>query len=273
MVVGGGIRWRVIDKDEKTGEILITTSNAVGEKYKLSGAAGYIDIATNQGNTGLDTYCRGNYSADKGETNVRSMTLEDIEKLCSTYEITKIEDSSDNYAYYPRNAESTPNVSGEKNGKEILYIGKEHGEIGAGNYNDGIFLTYDVKDENGKITTYTATELKVGDGGYKILNPDEPVLVSYDYYYYEIPNEVKKLIGNEYSWLASVCVDTGEKYALFLVRSVGDGLVDAVALCDSCKDLSGNYAVRPVVSLSFKLLEQGSEGGAGAEGYNVWKLK
>ncbi len=277
-----GVSWRVIDKDEATGEVLITTSDAVGN-ITLSGAKDYIDIATKGENSKLNTYCRENYSANKGETSVRSMTVEDLNKLCRRYPITgenaamSIEnlplDDLDalaqlyggeygRYAYYASNTPYELVVDVTVNGK--IYHGRKLSY-------EGCFFTYD--DENGN--TYTVTDVdeyktpiyQAGTGGSEAPEEEkcEPVLVSWDFYGYKMPDEVKEIIGASNSWLASACVGAFSGGVLFDVRYVYGEREGA--LCYSYNREDGDSrGVNPVVSLSSKLLEEGSAD-------NTWQLK
>lgn len=107
-------------------------------------------------------------------------------------------------------------AKGEKNGKTVEYdLDIHYYYFNEYDYerNKGIFLTYDVIDAEGKVTTYTATKLEesqvIGDGGYKVIKVREPVLVSQageflGYSEDEIPEEVKEIIGMNGSWLDSI---------------------------------------------------------------------
>lgn len=278
----------MLDKNEETGEVLITTSDAVGE-IELYGAEDYVNMVSI-----LDQYCKDNYTATGAKT-VRSMTVEDVNKLSYLYEEEKNENSREmvrggsiteipigdpdalaqmfNYGEYGRYAYYSYDTPDELV-KDMTINGKiYHGEKVYDNGSIHKFYVYD--DNNGN--RHIAETNNEGASGYRVPKYENgeatPVFVSFDYYNYQMLSEARYIIGYGNSWLASTRVDTYSDggASLFYVCLVDDGRVCFDELCYSGGAENGNSSgLRPVVSLSVKSLEFVASDGYGT---NCWGLK
>ena len=271
------MNWRILDIDEETGKVLLTTYE-VPTLYKedgtsideipLKGAKGYLN-----GPSELNRICKELYSNSSKGITARSMTIEDINKI-QNY---NPEDSSyidERYAYYPAGTTNTPDVV--INGK--TYNGRAHTDDFYNGLTKPEFYTYD--DNTGKTIT---TETQVSP------TAEKPVLVSTSYYGYDLSQSMKNLLGNGDRWLASACADARSDFAYFSVRSVNvagampvtrkaggvpRAYVTAYFLCYSdgrARDVS--LGVCPVVSLSSKILNIDETGKDGQSIENAWNMK
>ena len=131
-------------------------------------------------------------------------------------------------------------------------------------YTLGTFYTY---EENGKtVTSETPKEA----------SSSNPVTVKNIIYKYDPSSKnptVENILGNAYGWLASPCVGTG-LVANFNMYHANSGYVGGNSLCSSDGYVATlSYGVRPVVSLSSKLIEIGDESKDGTTVATAWNLK
>ena len=132
-------------------------------------------------------------------------------------------------------------------------------------YTYGTFYTY---EENGKtVTSETPKEA----------SSSNPVTVKYTYYFY-YPNDMNSTVGNilgdSYGWLASPYVSADSSDAGFGVRYASSSNVYSYYLCGSGGHLYTSLkGVRPVVSLSSKLLDVVDESKDGTTVATAWNLK
>ena len=132
-------------------------------------------------------------------------------------------------------------------------------------YTSGTFYTY---EENGKTVTSETP---------KVASSSNPVTVKHTFYYY-IPNNINSavgnILGNSYAWLVSTCVSAIFSPVEFGMRYTGSSYVSGTELYNSG---GGVYAssggLRPVVSLSSKLLDIGDESKDGTTVATAWNLK
>ena len=269
------MNWRILDIDEETGKVLLTAYE-VPTLYKedgtsidgiaLKGSKGYLN-----GPSELNRICRELYSNSSKGITARSMTIEDINKI-QNYNPEESFYIDKRYAYYPAGTTNTPDVV--INGK--TYKGTAHTSRLYNGLTKPEFYTYD--DNTGKTIT---TETPVSP------TADKPVLVSTSYYYYDLSQSTKDLLGNGTRWLASACSDAYPVCAHFRIRfvdvsgaaSVARGsepsaYVDASGLCESDGTvIDDSRGVCPVVSLSSKLLNIEESGKDGQSIENAWNMK
>ena len=131
-------------------------------------------------------------------------------------------------------------------------------------YTSGRFYTY---EENGKtVTSETPKEA----------SSSNPVTVKNTYYYYN-PSSENSIVGNILGgsgWLASPCVNADSSDAYFYLHGAGYNSVYGFILYNSFGfGLTSTYGVRPVVSLSSKLLDVVDESKDGTTVATAWNLK
>ena len=132
-------------------------------------------------------------------------------------------------------------------------------------YTSGRFYTY---EEDGKTVTSETP---------KVASSSNPVTVKYTYYGYTLSSEnsiVSNILGGNYGWLALPYVGANSSSAYFGMRNANSNNVRGNHLYNS----DGNvrtpvFGLRPVVSLSSKLLDIGDESKDGTTVATAWNLK
>ena len=256
-------KWRILSIDESTGRILITTEGPVN-KVKLQGVTGYL-----YGADELNRLCEKLYSnTDKGLV-ARSMTIEDLNEATGYIEPT------DNlrYAWYPADTPDDELKPVEAGGK--VYMAKKHTASLTTGVDKPRFYTWD--DASG--VTHTAAN----ENDYRVLeSKNEPVLTSRTWYSYN-PGAgnavINSILGGDETnrgWLASSCVTLNPdcEYAGFGVRLACSGYAGGRSLCHSTAyAVAPAYGLRPVVSLSSKLLDVANASSDGLSSGTAWNIK
>ena len=256
-------KWRILSIDESTGRILITTEGPVNS-VKLQGVTGYL-----YGADELHRLCEKLYSnTDKGLV-ARSMTIEDLNEATGYIEPT------DNlrYAWYPADTPDDELKPVEVGGK--VYTAKKHTASLTTGVDKPRFYTWD--DASG--VTHTAAN----ENDYRVLeSKNEPVLTSRTWYSYN-PGAgnavINSILGGDDAnrgWLASsyVYLNPNNEYARFGMRGAYSGITDGYALCDStATTYAPAYGLRPVVSLSSKLLDIADTSSDGQTSESAWNIK
>ncbi len=139
------------------------------------------------------------------------------------------------------------------------YYGKEY------TYTYGTFYTY---EENGKTVTSETP---------KVASSSNPVTVKdadYSYNSGSLNTIVGNILGDSRGWLASPCVFAYSGYASFNIRHANSSYVYGFRLYYSYGDVNTPAnGLRPVVSLSSKLLDIGDESKDGTTVATAWNLK
>ena len=256
-------KWRILSIDESTGRILITTEGPVNS-VKLQGVTGYL-----YGADELNRLCEKLYSnTDKGLV-ARSMTIEDLNEATGYIEPT------DNlrYAWYPADTPDDELKPVEAGGK--VYTAKKHTASLATGVDKPRFYTWD--DASG-VTHTAANENDYNDN----ISNTTPILTSRTYYWYNpgASNAVIiEILGGDDAnrgWLASSCVylNPDHEYAFFEMRHAYSGVTDGYILCSSAANTYAPvYGLRPVVSLSSKLLDVANASSDGLSSGTAWNIK
>lgn len=188
-----GANWRILSVNQSTGEVTITTEDAVNEEFGFAGIKAYMN-----GKTELNNICKSLYSNNEIGLVARSMTIEDVNRACG---ITNYEDLDYNYdtdgiAYY---------LTGEiyYYDETIKYNGKIYTKVNARNENVRFYESdgggASATDENGF--------------SYRYPTANNPVYVTNRYYKYPIENLViRDIIGDTNSFLASSYVELTNQY-------------------------------------------------------------
>ena len=132
-------------------------------------------------------------------------------------------------------------------------------------YTSGRFYTY---EENGKTVTSETPNVGLSSN---------PVTVKNILYKYDPSSKnptVGNILGDSRGWLASPFVDAISSGANFSMRYAYSSNVGGNGLCSSRdRVFRSSNGVRPVVSLSSKLLDVGDESKDGTTASTVWNLK
>ena len=256
-------RWRILSIDEKTGKVMITTDGYVN-KVTIKGAAGYL-----YGANELNRLCESLYSnADKAIT-ARSMTIEDLDKACGYIPSTDLL----RYAWYPVD-------TADSDLKDVVagghtYTAKKHTASLASGVEYPRFYNWD--DKNG------VTHKSTSETDYiELKSKDEPVLITRTMYWYN-PSGVNATIGDilkgdetNRGWLASpyVCLDSENAYARYGLRTAWTTLVDASSSVFSTGRVNApSWGLRPVVSISAKLIDVDNTSTDGTSALKAWNIK
>ena len=256
-------KWRILSIDESTGRILITTEGPVNS-VKLQGVTGYL-----YGADELNRLCEKLYSnTDKGLV-ARSMTIEDLNEATGYIEPT------DNlrYAWYPADTPDDELKPVEAGGK--VYTAKKHTASLTTGVDKPRFYTWD--DASG-VTHTAANKNDYNDN----ISNTTPILTSRTYYWYNpgasnaVINEILGGDDTHRGWLASSCVYmySDNEYAYFELRHAYSGAADGYILCGSTANTyAPAYGLRPVVSLSTKLLDIVDTSSDGLSSVTAWNIK
>ena len=256
-------KWRILSIDESTGKILITTEGSVNS-VTLKGAAGYL-----YGASELNRLCDKLYSNTSKGLIARNMTIEDLNKATG-YNPPK-EDIR--YAWYTNDATDEELKDVTAGGK--IYKARRHTASLAAGVDRPRFYTWD--DASG--VTHTATnENDYNDN----ISKTTPILTSRTWYGYNpgasnaVINEILGGDDTHRGWLASsyVSVSSDYEYATFVMRNAYSGYANGYFLYNSTANSNAPaYGLRPVVSLSSKLLDIADSSRDGQSSASAWNIK
>ena len=254
-------QWRILSIDDETGEVLITTQGPVN-KVTLRGAVGYLNGAEE-----LNRLCDRLYSNTEKVLTARSMTIEDLDKATGN----SAPSNNIRYAWYTSGATETPDVT--VNGK--VYTGRKHQAALAGGVTKPRF--YDWDDASG-VTHKATNENDYNDN----ISATTPILTSRTYYGYNpgtgnaVINDILGGDETHRGWLASSCVNmySEYEYVYFGLRTAYSGGVSGHYLYYSTGSVfAPSYGLRPVVSLSSKLLDIADTSKDGQTFESAWEIK
>ena len=256
-------KWRIISIDQDTGKILITTEGPVNDQQvTLRGAVGYLNGAEE-----LNRLCERLYSNTEKGLTARSMTIDDLDKATGN----SAPSNNIRYAWYTADATETPDVT--VNGK--VYTGRKHQAALAGGVTTPRFLDWD--DASG-VTHKATNENDYNDN----ISATTPVLTSRTYYGYNpgtgnaVINDILGGDDTRRGWLASsyVGMNSEGEYVSFEMRTASSGGVNGYYLYYSTGYVDApSYGLRPVVSLSSKLLDIADTSKDGQTFESAWEIK
>ena len=252
-------KWRILNIDESTGKIMLTTDGYVN-KVTLKGATGYL-----YGANELHRLCQSLYSnADKGIT-ARSMTIEDLDKACGYIPTTNLI----RYAWYPSDTADADLKDVVAGGH--VYTAKKHQADLVNGVGHPRFYNWD--DKNG--VTHQSTNEK---DYVELKSKDEPALVTQIVYSYRTNatiGDVLKGDTDNKGWLASQYVSLISEPA-----SVQYGLFNCFNGSTGTRSLFSSYGgrvipsdgLRPLIQLSAKSLDMTSASTDGTFS-KAWNIK
>ena len=227
-----GLKWRVLDVDETTGQVRLISATPTKKSIELKGYNGY-----NNAVKLLDDACSTLYNS-KLATKVQNLKIEDIQDKMKT-DYKKIDSNYGNrftpsYKQYP----------------SILTKEKEQKITVGQNTTTGTELDFSEQK-----TFENQTESKQADTldvkytfWYKTMSANDFDGENKEMYYKLFINN-----GSNYPtyWMSSRCVDANSVFADFFVRRVDSGNVSANYLCFSRGyEYSYVYAFRPCITLN-----------------------
>lgn len=222
--------WRVIYSNPETEEVLLTTDKSVNSNITLGGILGY-----KMGFYKLDDTAKALYSNKSLGISARSMTVDDINKICN-YEPNTT--NAVRYAYYL--SDDSNNVAGSTtlNNKtyQKAYVTKSGDE-------DARFFESDHGGKEGTELWFT----------YKTPTTNLAVYATQTYYSYN-PQSKNSILGNilgsSYSWLASKSVTLNASGESLGLRKISNTELTAETLYTSTNVTNFvSCGLRPVISL------------------------
>mgnify|MGYP004684843567 FL=1 len=256
-------KWRILNIDESTGKIMLTTDGYVNN-VAIKGVTGFLNGASE-----LNRLCEKMYSnIDKGII-ARSMTIEDLDKVCEYISSTELL----RYAWYPSD-------TAEADLKDVVagghvYTAKKHQAALVNGVGHPRFYNWD--DKNG-VTHQSTSETDY----IELKSKDQPVLITQILCWYR-PSNSNAIIGDilkgdaeNNGWLASQYVSLH-----FEPASVQYGLFTCYASSNDYHNLFSSYGgiatsssgLRPVVSVSAKLLDVNDTSTNGLSASTAWNIK
>lgn len=217
------LSWRVLDIDEKTGQVRLISATPTSSTIALKGYNGY-----NNAVKLLDDACSTLYNS-KLATKVQNLKIEDITKHMTTQPTEETE-------YHPKYIDYPKILEQEKNQTVVKSTTENKLEVSS----QSIFVTgYDT----------SATSTLKNNYWYKTMTTNDFDGENKEMYYkLFIKNGEKNY--NEY-WISSRCVDADSDVAYFRVRFVYSGLVNANVLYNSRgTEFPDAFAFCPVITLN-----------------------
>ena len=265
LITDKSIKWRILNIDESTGKVMLTTDGIIeSNKVTIQGATGYL-----YGASELNRICEKLYSNTTKGIIARSMTIEDLDKACGYTPSTDLL----RYAWYPSDtsdADLKDVVSGGH-----TYTAKKHQADLATEVEYPRFYNWD--DKSG--VTHQSTNEK---DYIELKSKDEPVLITRTIRWYN-PSSANATIGDmikgdetNRGWLASSQVHMYYKYSLvsyglYAVFSTNVG--ESYSVSSDGNIYSPSYSLWPIVSISAKLLDIGNTSTDGASASTAWNIK
>ena len=228
-----------------TTQTLTTQANTQWRIFSINETTGEI-LLTTQGATNTDTnvYLKGAAGYLHGAEELNRICKELYSSSTLTARSMKVEEINEACGYDP-----TTNS----------YYGKEY------THTEGTFYTY---EENGQTVTSETP---------KIASDSNPVTVkggNYSYSPIDKNSTIANILGDEYGWLASsyLYADIGKVH--FDIRYASSNYVNSSYMCSlsGSPEKSAN-GLRPVISLSSKLLDTSDKTKDGATVSTAWNLK
>ena len=256
-------KWRILYIDNETGKVMLTTDGYVN-KVTIKGVAGYL-----YGANELHRLCEKLYSNTEKGIVARSMTIEDLDKVCDYIPSTNLI----RYAWYPfdtADSELKDVVAGEH-----TYTAKKHTARLAGGVEYPRFYNWDNK--NG-VTHQSTSETDY----IELKSKDEPVLITQTIYWYD-PSNSNATIGDilkgdetNRGWLALTYVYLNSERARvdYGLRTAHATITDADSSVYSAGDVRApSYGLRPVISISANLLDISNSSTDGSSASTAWNIK
>ncbi len=257
-------KWRILYIDDETGEVMITTDGYVNN-VTIKGATGFLNGASE-----LNRICEKLYSNTEKGITARSMTMEDLDKACGYIPSTDLL----RYAWYPAD-------TADSDLKDVVagghtYTAKKHTASLASGVEYPRFYNWD--DKNG------VTHKSTSETDYiELKSKDEPVLITRTMYWYN-PSGLNAAIGDilkgdadNRGWLASPFVHLTTVYggyAYYGLRAAYATFVSANhSVYSACSANTPSCGLRPVVSISAKLIDVGNTSTDGTSALKAWNIK
>ena len=230
------MKWRVLDIDEKTGEVRLISAKATDSKIKLNGYNGY-----NNAVKLIDDACSTLYNNTKFASKVQNLKIADVTRYMTT------QPTEDKTEYKPKDIK-IPNI-----------LKQEENQVVEGSTTHKIGVSEQTEFITGSAQSSTSTLKKT----YWSQNMTEDT--SYiEKIYYEL--FIKKDEQYYSYWLSSRCVFPSLGDAFFRVCTINDDKLYACNLSYSNNlGYSGEFTLRPVITLKSNIQLDETNQGEGTE--------
>ena len=227
-----GLKWRVLDVDETTGQVRLISATPTKKSIELKGYNGY-----NNAVKLLDDACSTLYNS-KLATKVQNLKIEDIQDKMKEKDYSKLYSEYGKTPIQPENKKYPSILAQEKNQK----VNEYEGTLDLSKQDNYINQT-DVLEANSlelKITLWG----KIGETGPKVLTADD--------FEGDDGKIYSDMFCKDYTyWMSSRCIYADSDRAGFIVRCVSSGGVFAnILYYSSGREDSGGFAFRPVITLN-----------------------
>ena len=227
-----GLKWRVLDVDETTGQVRVISATPTNKSIRLEGYNGY-----NNAVKLLDDVCSTLYNS-KLATKVQNLKIEDIQDKMKEKDYSKL------YSEYgkppiPPERKKYPSILAQEKNQKVN--GKE-GTLDLSKQDNYINQT-DVLEAN-SLELKTTVWAKIGENGPEVLTADD--------FEGDDGQIYSDMFCKDYTyWMSSRCVNATSGIAGFFVRYVNSGYVIALSLYGSYDyGESSDYAFRPCITLN-----------------------
>ena len=237
------LKWRVLDVNEKTGQVRLISAKPTESKIELYGYNGY-----NNAVKLIDDACSTLYNNSKLASKVQNLKIEDVTKYMTT------QPTEDKTEYTPTDIKIPNILKQEKNQKVDDSI---EPKLGVSEQND--FVIGSSKSSNSTLKNIA---------WYKEMNIDTSFK---EKIYYELFIKKQENYHSTYI-ISSRCIDALSNGTNFDIRFVYGGNVSIIDLYNSYgKESSRNYALRPLITLKSNVKIDESNLGEGTENspYNI----
>ena len=257
-------KWRILSIDNETGKVVLTTDK-YANKITIKGATGFLNGASE-----LNRICEKLYSNDEKGITARSMMVEDLDKACGYIPPTNLM----RYAWYPSD-------TADSDLKDVVagghtYTAKKHNANLINGLKYPRFYNWD--DENG-VTHQSTSETDY----IELKSKDEPILITQTIYWY-IPNNVNATVGDIINgdeknrcWLASPFVHLFSDDSLVtnygLRAACASGVGVFLSLYSNGYVNGYSSGLRPVISISAKLLDVSNTSTDGSSASQAWNIR
>ena len=226
------LSWRVLDIDEKTGQVRLISATPTKKSIELKGYNGY-----NNAVKLLDDACSTLYNS-KLATKVQNLKIEDIQDKMKEKDYSKLYSEYGKPPIPPEQKKYPSILAQEKNQK----VNGNEGTLDLSKQDNYINQT-DVLEAN-SLEIKTTAWAKIGENGPEVLTADD--------FEGDDGQIYSDMFCKDYTyWMSSRCVGADSDYASFLVRLVSSGNVIAYDVYSSGgHENSLGYAFRPVITLN-----------------------
>ena len=237
------LKWRVLDVNEKTGQVRLISAEPTSSKIELYGYNGY-----NNAVKLIDDACSTLYNNSKLASKVQNLKIEDITR----YMTTQPTDDKSEYTLadinYPNILKQEKNQTTKESATPELGISEQYDLVTGNSKSDTI-----LKNTYWKQSMNADTSLKEK--------------------YYELFIKKQENYYSEYL-ISSRCITSSSYSAGFCIRYISSNDVTAFGLCySSNKEYSISGALRPIITLNSNVQLDTTKAADGTQPSTAYEIK